>query len=116
MPKSKTILIWGSENLLSSSIEQFLQAQKGWNVVSILNHEDQDALVQAVETVQPEIVILNQVCHNDLAGFPMFLLQDHPSIKVILVSLELNAMVVYCKQERLIKKAADLIAIIENGP
>ena len=116
MTKPKKIVVWGSEDILSSSIEFFLAAKEDWNVVSISNHEDLDALISAVETTQPDIVIINQACNADLTNLPLQLLQDHPAIKVITIGLENNVMDVYSKQKVLVKQAADLITVIENAP
>jgi hypothetical protein len=116
MTKPKMIVIWGSEDILSSSIELFLAGKDEWKVVSISNKEGLDALILAVETTQPDIVIIHQGCQNDPANLPMQLLQDHPAIKVIKISLENNMMDVYSKQEIMVKQASDLITVIENEP
>lgn len=80
------IVVWGREDLLSSSIEHFLAAKEDWKVVSISNKEDLDALILAVETTQPDIVIIHQGCHNDPTNLPLQFLQDHPAIKVITIT------------------------------
>jgi chemotaxis response regulator CheB len=116
MTKSKTIVIWGSEGIFGSSIERFLAAKEDWKVVSISNTEDRDALILAVETLQPDIVIIHQGFPDDLANLALQLLPNHPAIKVIMVSLENNLMDVYSKQAILAKEASDLITVIENEP
>jgi len=114
MTKPKMIVLWGSEDILSSSIEYLLSAKAGWKVVSISSKEDLDALILAVETTQPDIVIMNMDCHNDRINSTLQLLQDYPAIKVIMVSLEDNLMQVYSKQNIMVKQASDLITVIEN--
>jgi len=114
--KAKMVVVWGREDLLSSSIEYFLATKEDWKVVSISNKEDLDALILAVETTHPDIVIILQGDHNGLTNLPLQLLQDHPAIKVITISLENNAMEVYSKQKIMVKQVSDLITVIENEP
>ena len=114
--KVKTVVVWGRDDLLSLSIEYVLAAKVDWKVVNISNKEDLEALMLAVETTQPDIVIINQGCHNGLTNLPGQLLQDHPAIKVITISLENNEMEVYSKQKIMVKQASDLITVIENEP
>lgn len=116
MAKSKMIVIWGRGDILSSSIELFLAAKADWKVVSVSNKEDLDALILAVETTQPDIVIIHRGCLDDRTNLSLQFLQDHPAIKVITISLENNAMDVYSKQKILVKQASDLIAVIESEP
>ena len=114
MTNSKVIVMWGSEDILSSSIEHFLSAKADWKVVSISNKEDLETLILAVEPTQPDIVIIHQGCHNKPTDLPLQFLQDRAVIKVIRVSLEDNLMDVYSKQKILVTQASDLITVIEN--
>jgi hypothetical protein len=114
MPKSKMIVVWGSEDLLSTSIKFFLASKEDWKVVSILNKEDQETLIQFVETTMPDIVIIHQGCHSVQSNLPMRLLQKNPALKVITISLENNMMEVLSKQKIMVKQASDLITVIEN--
>ena len=112
MMKSRTIVIWGREDLLSSSVELFLTAQKGWRVVSISDEENFEALIQAVEKVHPDAVIIQQGNHSSNSYPLMKLIQDHPGLRVITLSLKDNRMEVYSKQDILVKSASDLISVI----
>ena len=114
MTKSKMIVVWGSEDLLSTSIEFFLATKEDWKVVNILNKEDQQALIQFVETSMPDIVIIHQGCHSVQSNLPLQLLQKYPALKVITISLENNMIEVLSKQKIMVKQASDLITVIEN--
>jgi len=114
MAKSKMIVVWGGEDILSSSIELFLAAKQDWKVVRISNKKDLDAVILAVETTQPDIVIIHQECIKDQTNSALQLLKRHPAIKVITISLENNVMDVYSKKKILVKQASDLITVIEN--
>ena len=116
MMKSKKIMLWGREDLLSSSIELFLTAQKGWKVINISDEEKFEALIKAVDKVDPEVVIIHQGDHSNNSYPLMKLIQDHPRLKVITVSLKDNLMEVYSKQNILVKSASDLISVVEAVP
>ena len=116
MVKSKTILLWGREDLLSSSVELFLTAQKGWKVINISDEEKFEALIKAVDKVDPEVVIIHQGDHSNNSYPLMKLIQDHPRLKVITVSLKDNLMEVYSKQNVIVKSASDLISVVEANP
>ena len=114
MTKSKTIVLWGREDLLSSSVELFLTAQKGWKVISISNEESFSALLEAVDRVHPDVVIIHQGDHSANSSLPMQLIQDYPGLRVITMSLQDNLMEVYSKQNILVKAASDLISVVES--
>ena len=116
MMKSKTILLWGRDDLLSSSVELFLTAQKGWEVISISNEESFDALLLAMDKVHPDVVIIQQGDRSANSSLPMQLIQDFPGLKVITMSLQDNLMEVYSKQNILVKAASDLISVVESAP
>ena len=116
MMKSKTIVLWGREDLLSSSVELFLTNQKGWEVISISNEESFNALLEAVDKMHPDVVIIHQGDRSTNSSLPMQLIQDYPGLKVITLSLQDNLMEVYSKQNILVKAASDLISAVESAP
>jgi hypothetical protein len=116
MTKSRTIVLWGREDLLSSSVELFLSGQKGWRVVSISDEENLEALSLAVEKVHPDVVFIHQGDRSGDSHIPVSLLQKHPDLKVITFSLQNNLMEVYGKQNIMVKSASDLIAVVEADP
>ena len=116
MTKSRTIVLWGREDLLSSSVELFLTSQKGWKVISISNEENFEALILAVNKVRPDVVIIQQGDRSSDSYPLMKLIQNHPGLRVITVSLKDNLMEVYSKQDVLVKSASDLISMVETAP
>jgi len=116
MKKSRTIVLWGQEDLLSSSVETFLTAQKGWRVVNISIEEKFEALIQAVAKVHPDVVIIQQGDRPSNSYPLMKLIKNHPGLRVITVSLMDNLMEIYSKQDILIKSASDLISAVEAVP
>lgn len=114
--KSKTVVLWGSEDILISSVESILTSNKEWRVVSISNKEGIDGLIQAVETTHANIVIMQQGEYGGPCMLPMQLIKDLPSLKVITVSLENNSMEVFSKQKILVKEVSDLISVFDNDP
>lgn len=111
--KSKTIVLWGREDLLSTSVELLLTAQKGWKVINIPIEETLDALMKAMDEVKPDIVIIPREDHADRLKLPTVLFDNYPKLKVITVSPDNNLMEVYSKQDILISSAFDLISAIE---
>ena len=114
--KSKTVVVWGEEDLLNFSFQYFLAGKEDWTVIRISNYEELDAFFLAMETTPTDIIIIHQRGHNDHYNFTLHLLQDHPVIKIIALSLENNAMEVYSKKKTLIKHVSDLISAIESEP
>ena len=114
MTEEKLILLCGGEDILSSSIEFILSTREDWKVISISNLEGCKTLKKAMETLHPDIVIIHQEFNPAPKRLMLQLLQDHPAIKVIMVSLEDNMIEVYSKQNILAKEVSDLITVIEN--
>ena len=114
--KSKTIVLWGREDLLSSSVELFLTDQKGWQVISISNEENFETLLEVIDKVNPDVVIVQQVDSSGNSNWPVNLIKDHPGLKLITVNLMDNMMEVYSKQNILVKSAFDLISVVETDP
>jgi DNA-binding NarL/FixJ family response regulator len=112
--KSKMVVIWGGDDLLSTSIEYFLATKEDWKVVSISNKEDLDALLRVDDPPRLDIVIIHSGYQSVDAKIPESLLQNHPTIKVILLSLENNLLEIFSKQKMLIQQSSDLISAIEN--
>jgi len=112
--KSKTIVLWGREDILSSSVELFLTKQKGWKVVNISNEENLDVLIKTMDKLKPDVVIIPQRDHADNLKLPTVLFDNHPELRVITVSPNDNSMEVYSRQNIVAKAASDLIAAIEN--
>ena len=112
--KSKMIVIWGGDDLLSTSIKYFFATKENWKVVSISNQQDLDALLPVGDSTDLDVVVIHQACQNDAVNLPVCLLRDYPTIKVILLSLENNLLDIYSKKEILIEQSSDLISAIEN--
>jgi hypothetical protein len=114
MAKSKTVVLWGSEDILISSVESILSSNKEWEVVSLSKKDDIDALNQAVESSHASIVIMQQGKTCDSSLLSMQLIKDLPSLKVITVNLDDNSMEVFSKQQIWVKDVSDLISVFNN--
>ncbi len=114
MNKSKTVILWGREDLLGRGVEVFLNTRSEWEVIRISDKQGVDFLTQEVERVKPDVVIIYQGnCAEDVP-VPMRLLQARPGLKVITVSLENNSVEVYNKQKVWLKEVSDLLSVIEG--
>ncbi len=114
MNKTKTVILWGREDLLGRGVEFFLNTRSEWEVIRVSDKQGVDFLTQEVERVKPDVVILYQGnCAGDVP-VPMQLLQARPDLKVITVSLENNSVEVYNKQKVWLKEVADLLSVVEG--
>ena len=116
MTQPKLIVIWGGEDILSSSIELFLAAKKDWKVVRIVDTEDMLAFKLTIERTQPDIVIIQKGDSIREANLPLQLLLNNTSRKVIMISMENNSLEVFSRHNMLVRQSSDLIAVIENMP
>jgi hypothetical protein len=116
MTKSKTVVLWGSEDILITSVELLLASRKEWEVISLSNKECIDTLIRTVETERANIVIMQQGGHGDPTFLPLQLIKALPSLKVITFNLDNNSMEVFCKQKILVKEVSDLMSIFDNEP
>jgi hypothetical protein len=107
----KTIVLWGRGDLLSSSVELILTAQEGWEVVTVPFEDDPGGLLQAVDDVEPDVVIIQGEEHG---GHPnvAVLLQGHPTLPVITLNPNDNLMEMYSVRNIAVQSAADLISVI----
>jgi len=114
--KQKTIVLWDRGDLLSSSVELFLTAQKGWHVFNLPNDENLEILKKTVDELNPDVVILHRWDRSNNVNLPTILLHDHPGLKVITVNPENSLLEVYSKQNIMVKSVTDLISVIEGSP
>lgn len=115
MTTPKTVMIWGRDDLLSSTIELILATQKEWCVINIASEENCEALIQAVDSLCPDVVISHQGVFRNNFQLPTALFQKHPGLKVITASLTTNAIEVYSKQNVTIRSSSDLISIVASS-
>ena len=113
--ETKKILLWGQDDLLSSSVELFLTAQQGWDVHNVSHQGNLETLIQVVDKVNPDVIVFNQDNSIGDPDLPTTILKNHPGLKVIGISLENNIMEVYCKQNVLIESVSDFISVIKTA-
>lgn len=114
MTKSKTVILWGPNDLLAQAMEFFLTAGATWEVVRISSDQGDGSLMEQVQRTKPDVVILYQRNFVNDAGLPTQLIQAQPNLKVVTASLENNLMQVYSKHSIMIRKVSDLLSIIED--
>ena len=103
MTKSKTIILWGNDDMLSSYVEKLLTSHNGWKVISIPIKQKVGDVVQMAAEVDPHLIIIQN------GGYP----RDIDILEVMTLNLNSNLMEIYSRQETLIKSAVDLISVIE---
>jgi hypothetical protein len=116
MGKSKIIILWGNENILSLSIEMYLSTQTNWQVVRASTGEYLQDLLNSDDVEQQEFILIHHGPEDYPPGLPKQVLQEFPEIKVIMICLGSNLMEVHSKQKILAKDHSDLIKAIEDCP
>ncbi len=113
MKTSRTVILWGREDMLGRGVELFLNTRKEWEVIRISDKHDARFLAREVERVQPDVVIIYQGDCASETNLPAQIITNQPNLKVILVSLENNSIEVYNKQKILVTELSDLFSIVE---
>ena len=114
--QAKAIILWGQDDLLSWAVNLLLLRHRGLTVIRVSNEDGQEALIEAIEKVHPEVVI---VYESDAMACPVTrLLEDFPRLRLITINSNNNDTEVYNKQTIRIKEGSDLVSIIEEvaGP
>ena len=111
---SRKAMIWGPDDLLTQAMEFFLKGEESWQVIRIPADQSTESLFEQVEKIHPDVIILHTGNCADTTDLPLQLLQDHPNLRVITASLEDNQMQVYSKQSIRLRKASDLLSIVED--
>lgn len=114
--KARLIVIVGSEDILSTSIYQFLSAKEDWKVVGVSNREALDALLLAEDSRQVDVILIANECQPEITFLPPNLFQDYTTLRVITVTLKNNMLEVYSKETFMLRQTADLIRVIESMP
>ena len=104
------VLIVENELLLGAGIEHLLAGEADLNVRGIAR-ADEAVLLEEIKLSQPDVVILDEAtCLTD----PMKLLahlQDHPRLRVIVVSANDNVVQIFDKQQVLVNQTSDLASL-----
>ena len=113
---NKVVLLWGYEDLIGFSVEYLLKAHKDLHVIKIADNQDIDALLKAVEEIQPNSVILHMQDHATNVDLPILLMRNQQSLKVIVVNLHNNSVEIFTKQQVCLNESSDLVSIVEGCP
>jgi hypothetical protein len=107
-------IIWGPDDLLTQAMEFFLKAEERWQVVRISTEQSTEQLSEQIKCIHPDVIILHTGKCATEVSLLMHLFQDYPDLRVITTSLEDNQMQVYTKQSIRLRKASDLLSIVED--
>lgn len=113
--KTKKVLVWGQDDLLSWSLNFFLTERKDWEVVNIPNKMGMDYLVRQVEALQPDVVVMYLRKHTNSARVTMQLFYACPELTVIQVNPQENTVEVYNKPQVPVQQVSDLISVVEEA-
>lgn len=111
--QQKRILILENESLLGASIEHILKKEGDLNVLG-LTPTDGATLVQDIIYARPDILILEEVRYLFDPAKLLFLLQEIPRLRLIVVNAADNLAQIYDKDQILLTRTADLVAVIRH--
>ncbi|MBK8418022.1 hypothetical protein [Candidatus Villigracilis saccharophilus] len=114
MMKSRKVIVWGQDDLLSWAVNFFLTARKDWEVLSFSSDLGIDFLIRQVEDLRPDVVVVYQTKCVNSARMLMQLFYTRPELTMITVDPQENTMEVYNKKQILVKRVSDLISVVEG--
>jgi hypothetical protein len=112
----KTAIFWGREDILGGAVEALLKSLKKWKVMRIFHEKDTAVMTHKVESIKPDLLVVNQ---NEISGeihSLVRLIRDCPELKIIAVNPVNNVIEVYDKHSMQIGKVSDLLSVIEEHP
>ena len=112
--KTKTILLWGPEDLLCAAVRLLLTEQRGWNVIKLAEKTGRDCLVHQIESIQPDVVIMYLGAEPCPCHLPDELLMKFPNLKLITFSLENNYLEVNGKNRIWVKGIPDFLSVLDD--
>jgi len=112
---SKTIILWGKDDVLLRSVEMLLETKQDWKVLRISDDWDDGTLVQEVMNAAPDVFILQQETFIKKMHLFVKFAEEFSTLKILTVSLENNLVNIYSRQTTTIKEAKDLFSIIESN-
>lgn len=114
MMKSRKVIVWGQDDLLSWAVNFFLTARKDWEVLSFSSDLGIDFLIRQVEDLRPDVVVVYQTKCVNSARMLMQLFYTRPELTMITVNPQENTMEVYNKKQILVEQVSDLISVVEG--
>lgn len=104
------VLVVENQRLLGAGIEILLSREAGLQVIGV-TPEDEVALRQAISRSQPDVVVLDEATTDSTRLWA--LLQDHPELRVVVVSADDGLVRTYEKRQVIVTRAADLTALVK---
>jgi len=112
----RRVLLIGDSSLPKEGVVRLLMTELNLEVSNI-TYTDDTAFVEAIQRVQPEVVVLKETPSLGLARF-FQLLRDvpfEPALRVIVLHVEDKTLDVYEKQRVVPTRSKDLINLIRRG-
>jgi chemotaxis response regulator CheB len=108
----KRVLVIIREELLALGVESLLKSDKNLNIISS-GPGFNVRLDEKFADFQPDVLVLDEKLGLvDLASL-VFLIEDCPKLRIVIIREDDNLAQIYDKQEMTITKASDLLAAIQ---
>lgn len=112
----KKIILWSGLNLLGFSVEYLLNTRPDWKVIHLSDDQGTQALINSVQSENPDIVVIYQTQPSDITDLVTHLMRNQQWLKIIIVTLDHNTVEVLNKQQVSIVESTDLLSIVEGCP
>ncbi len=99
---------------MGEGITSLFATNEEWRLIRIKETDNIDVLNYAIQTEAPKAVIIYSGNHRNNTKLPQQLIQQYPELRIIVVSLENNAIEVYNRRTVDVKKVSDLLSIIDD--
>jgi DNA-binding NarL/FixJ family response regulator len=107
----RRVLVSENQRLLGAGLENLLRREDDLLVMGVAL-ESQEALRQAIDRSQPDVVVLDGAT-IDAVGL-LELLENYPKLRVVLVSADGSLVRTYKAQQVVVTRATELVDLVRS--
>ncbi len=108
------VLVILGDSFIGKGVESLLSKERDLLVLSLL-FEDTPTLNRQIESLQPDVIIMDEELVNNEVFDLYHLLSGNPGLCMLVLSMQDNRVSLYKREEILVSHSNDLIAAIRNG-
>jgi len=110
----KSIVLWGPQSLFIDSIEIFLKAEAGWDVVKFYREWDVDLFIQQVNFLKPKVIVICQEKDESDEQVLLKLSRIPACLKVVILNMENNIAQVYGRHHVVLRDVSHLLSVVDH--
>jgi len=112
-PNNLTILVLKSDTLLKRAVVSLMSLEKELEIV-ISEAVDINKLAIDISKIKPNVVLFSESQPLAAKETVAKLLVSHPTIRIVIVSVNSNWLHIYDKEDKLLVKLEDLLTVIKD--